>query len=346
VADPVPTQGEPDEGTPTITTVARMANVSIASASRALNGIKTSPETLARVIEAAEAIGYVPNAAARSLRSRRTGQIVFAMPDVGNPVYTTMVASIQEATRESGWRLMLHSTGADADDELAIVRDLRHRFADGLILACLQLTEAHAAELRNAATPVVVIGRPADDLGVDVVRAFSRKGAAEAVRHLHSAGRRRIALLNGPQHTVPGSERRLGYFDGLRSCGLRRDDRLTEVATDFTVAPGRHATGRLLSRTKPDAILCTNDLLAVGALAALHDAGSDVPGDVALVGMDNTPLSELVWPTLTTVDLGSAERARIAAELLLERIAGLDAPPRVVGVEPALVVRASSGARA
>jgi LacI family transcriptional regulator len=346
VAEAEPMQGEPDGGTPTITTVARLANVSIASASRALNGIRTSPETLARVTEAAEAIGYVPNAAARSLRSRRTGQIVFAMPDVGNPVYTTMVASIQEATRESGWRLMLHSTGADADDELAIVRDLRHRFADGLILVSLKVTEEHVRELRNAATPVVVIGRPGHDLGVDVVRAYSRKGAAEAVRHLHAAGRRRIGLINGPQDTVPGSERRLGYLDGLRSCGLRRADRLTEVAADFMVEPGREAARRLVSRARPDAILCTNDLLAFGALAALHDAGLDVPGDVALAGMDNTPLSELVWPPLTTVDLGSAERARIAAELLLERIDGSDAEPRVVGVEPTLVVRASSGASA
>ena len=346
MAEPEPTQGDPDEGTPTITTVARLANVSIASASRALNGIRTSPETLARVREAAEAIGYVPNAAARSLRSRRTGQIVFAMPDVGNPVYTTMVASIQEATRESGWRLMLHSTGADTEDELAIVRDLRHRFADGLILATLDVTDAHVEELRHAATPVVVIGRPSNELGVDVVRAYSRKGAAEAVRHLHAAGRRRIALLNGPQHTVPGSERRLGYFDGLRSCDLRRDDRLAEVASAFTAQPGREATVRLIARSRPDAILCTNDLLAVGALAALRDAGLDVPGDVALVGMDNTPLSELVWPPLTTVDLGSAERARIAAELLLERIEGSEAEPRVAGVEPTLVVRASSGAGA
>ena len=346
MADPEPMQGEPDGGAPTITTVARLANVSIASASRALNGIRTSPETLARVTEAAEAIGYVPNAAARSLRSRRTGQIVFAMPDVGNPVYTTMVASIQEATRESGFRLMLHSTGADADDELGIVRDLRHRFADGLILATLHLTEAHVEELRNAATPVVVIGRPGNALGVDVVRAHSRKGAAEAVRHLHAVGRRRIGLVNGPQHTVPGSERRRGYLDGLRSCDLQRDDGLVEIASDFTVEPGREAVVRLLARARPDAILCTNDLLAVGALAALHDAGLDVPGDVALVGMDNTPLSELVWPPLTTVDLGSAERARIAAELLLERIEGSDAEPRVVGVEPSLVVRASSGAQA
>ena len=149
-----------DEVVPTITTVARLANVSVASASRVLNGIRTNPDTLERVTAAAESVGYVPNAAARSLRSRRTGQIAFAMPDVGNPVYTAMVASIQEVARVAGVRLLLHSTGADADDELAMVRDLRHRYVDGLILACLHVTQEHAAELSLSAAPVVVIGRP------------------------------------------------------------------------------------------------------------------------------------------------------------------------------------------
>ena len=331
---------------PTIATVARLANVSVASASRVMNGIRTSPATLERVTEAAEAIGYVPNAAARSLRSRRTGQIAFAMPDVGNPVYTTMVGSIQEVAQARGLRLLLHSTGADAEDELAMVRDLKHRFVDGLILASLYLTDVHGEELRRAAVPVIVIGRPASGTPVDTVRAYSRKGAAEAVRHLHAAGRRRIAFVNGPQHTAPGSSRRLGYLDGLRSCSLARDDSLIEVADDFMVEPGRRATEKLLARERPDAILCANDLLAVGALAALRDAGLGVPDDVALVGMDNSVLAEVTWPTLTSVDLGSAERARIAAELLLERIESPAREPRVVGVEPRLVERASSGAPA
>jgi LacI family transcriptional regulator len=325
-------------------TVARLANVSVASASRVMNGIRTSAATQERVTEAAEAIGYVPNAAARTLRSRRTGQIAFAMPDVGNPVYTTMIGSIQEVARARGRRLMLHSTGADMEDELAMVRDLKHRFVDGLILASLHLTEVHAEELRRAAAPVILIGRPTTGTTVDTVRAYSRKGASEAVRHLYAASRRRIGFLNGPQHTAPGSSRRLGYLDGLRSCSLTRDDALIEVAADFMIEPGRRATERLLARARPDAILCANDLLAIGALAALRDAGLDVPGDVALVGMDNTPLSEVTWPTLTTVDLGSSERARIAAEMLLERIDDPLREPRVVGVEPRLVVRASSGA--
>ena len=328
---------------PTITTVARLANVSVASASRVLNGIRTNPSTLARVTEAAEAIGYVPNAAARTLRSRRTGQIAFAMPDVANPVYTTMVGSIQELARARGYRLMLHSTGADAEDELAMLRDLKHRYVDGLILVSLHLTDAHVEELGRSAAPVVVIGGPRSDAITDTVHVYSRKGAADAVRHLHSVGRRRIAFVNGPQHTTPGSSRRRGYFDGLRSCGLPRDDALIEVADDFMIEPGNRATERLLARARPDAVFCANDLLAVGALSALREAGLDVPVDVALVGMDNTSLAKVTWPPLTSVDLGSAERARIAAELLLDRIESPEREPRVVGVEPRLVARASSG---
>jgi LacI family transcriptional regulator len=331
---------------PTLTTVAELANVSVASASRVLNGIKTNPETMRAVTAAAERVGYVPHAAARSLRSRRTGQIAFALPDIANPVYTQMVASIQAVAREHGSRLLLHSTGADLAEELEIVRDLKRRFVDGLILVSLRLGDEHAPELAAAAAPVVLLGRPAKELLVDTVRANSRRGAAEAVRHLAGTGRRRIAFLNGPQDTAPGSSRRNGYLDGLRAAGLERDDALIEVADDFTLDAGRPAAARLLARTTPDALFCANDLLAVGALAALRAAGLDVPRDVAVVGMDNTHLCDVTWPPLTTIDIGSAERARKATELLLARLEHPRRKPRVLGVEPKLVVRASCGAAA
>jgi len=127
---------------PTLAEVAKLANVSVASASRALNGIGTRPETLSQVLEAAERVGYVPNAAASALRSRRTGHIAFAMPDVANPVYASMVNAIQEVARARNCRLVLHSTGSDADEELGILRDLRRRFVDGLILVPLNVTPA------------------------------------------------------------------------------------------------------------------------------------------------------------------------------------------------------------
>ena len=337
---------KPDPETPTLTTVARLANVSVASASRVINGIKTNPETLARVTAAAEAVGYVPNAAARSLRSRRTGQIAFAMPDVANPVYTTMIGSIQQVARANGSRLILHSTDGLIGDELGFLADLKQRYVDGLILCSLQFTDAHAEAVADATVPVAVIGNPTKGVKVDTVRANSRAGAAEAVRHLYANGRRRIALVNGPEQTAPGSARRLGYLDAIRACGLARNDELIEVADDFMIEPGREAVERLLARTTPDAIFCANDLLALGALSALRATGLDVPSDVAIVGMDNTNLSAVTWPPLTTVDIGSAERARIAAELLLARIEHPGRRARIVGVEPRLVVRSSCGASA
>jgi LacI family transcriptional regulator len=332
----------PEASVPTLAEVARLANVSVASASRVLNGIRTNPRTLARVLAATEQVGYVPNASARSLRSRRTGHIAFAMPDVANPVYTLMVRAIQAAAHEHGLRLVLHSTGADAAEELGILRDLQRRFVDGLVLVPINVTEAHLEELAHPAAPVVVIGRIGKEIPVDVVAVDSRRGAALAVRHLHAHGRRAIGFVNGPVKTVPGHARRLGYLDGLRAVGLGRNDRLVEPAADFTLDAGREATLRILARTHPDGLLCANDLLALGSMEALRSAGLDVPGDVAVVGMDNTDLARVAWPALTSVDLRSADRAHRAAELLFSRIEDPERPPERVQVEPELVVRSSS----
>ncbi len=327
---------------PTLAEVARLANVSVASASRALNGIGTRPETLSQVLAAAERVGYVPNASARSLRSKRTGQIAFAMPDVSNPVYASMVRTIQTVAHEHGWRLVLHSTGADADEELGILRDLRRRFVDGLILVPLNVTDAHLVELARAAAPVVVIGSIPKDVQVDTVGTDSRRGAALAVKHLHGLGCRRIGLVNGPVKTTPGHARRLGYLDGLRAAKVKRDDRLCETAREFAVDAGRDATRRLLERTRPDGLLCANDLLAAGAIGALRAAGLEIPSDCAVVGMDNSELAEITWPPLTSVDLGSKERARRAVELLLDRIERPARAAERVHVEAELWVRASS----
>ncbi len=329
---------------PTLAEVAKLANVSVASASRALNGIGTRPETRSQVLAAAERVGYVPNASARSLRSKRTGQIAFALPDVANPVYASMARAIQEIAHERGCRLVLHSTGADADEELGILRDLRRRFVDGLILVPLSVTAEHLAELARAAAPVVVIGSIPRDLAVDAVRADSRRGAALAVKHLHERGRRRIGFVNGPVRTTPGHARRLGYLDGLRSVAQSRDDVLCDEADAFAVEAGRIATSRLLTRARPDGLLCANDLLAAGAIGAIRSAGCDVPTDVAVVGMDNSELTEITWPALTSVDLGSVERAHRAVELLLARIEDPTRPPARVQVDAELYVRASSGA--
>ncbi|RAJ65553.1 LacI family transcriptional regulator [Streptomyces sp. Amel2xB2] len=345
-------------GPPTVETIAERAGVSIASVSRVLNGHGARPETVRRVERAAAEVGYVPNAVARSLKGGRTRQLTFAMQDIGNPVYVAMVRQIQTIAKAQGYRLLLHSTDAVAEDELAVVRSLADRTSDGLILCPIRITPEHLEALRTAAQPVVVIGSlPEDDAPVDSVRADSVTGAELAVRHLVATGRRRIAFVNGPADTVPGRNRRRGYHRALEVSGLTADPDLVET-TEFTVEDGARSVHRLLDRHGDgtdggtggargpgvDAVFCANDQLALGASQALHSRGLRIPEDVAVVGMDDTVLVRAGWPPLTSVDLGSAERGRIAAEMLLERIAGQEprTPPRVRTVTPELVVRASS----
>lgn len=329
-----------DDG-PTIVTIAERAGVSIASVSRVLNGQSTRPDTLRRVMAAADALGYVPNAAARSLKSRRTQHIAFAMADIANPVYLAMVREIQQVLRAAGYRLVLHSTDADVDDELDVLRGLGQRYVDGLILCPIRVTAGHLAELARSSVPVVVIGSVPDGQRVDSVRADSRTGVALAVRHLYEQGRRRIGFVNGPLDTVPGAARDAGFRAALAEVGLPYEAELVELG-DFYLEGGARATARLLDRTRLDALLCANDLMAVGALRTLRERGRTVPSDVAVVGMDDTDLATTTWPPLTSVGLGSAERGRRAAELLIDRIGGVGGEQRQILVRPRLVVRGSS----
>lgn len=332
---------------PTIETIARRAGVSTASVSRVLRGLGGLPETIAKVRAAATELGYVPNAMARSLRGGHTHQVTFAMPDIGNPVYTAMVRHIQETVRRAGYRLLLHSTGADPAEELAALRALADRHSDGLILCPIRVTEDHLEELAHATAPVVVIGSLPDRTPVDSVRADSVTGAELAVRHLAGAGRRRIGLLNGPADTVPGAARERGYERGLAACGLPHDERLT-ARGGFDAASGDRAARRVLERAPDvDALFCANDLIAIGAMRALRGTGREIPADVAVVGVDNTDLAEACWPPLTSVDLGSQERGRLAAELLLKRLDNdVHTPVSRLAVRPRLVVRESCGAPA
>lgn len=327
---------------PTITTIAKRAGVSIASVSRVLNGLPTRQDTVSKVMAAAEELGYVRNAVARSLKSRRTHQVAFAMADVGNPAYLAMLREIQPVLKAAGYRLLLHSTGAVVADEIDVLHSLGERYVDGMIMVPLRVTEAHLEMLASARAPVVVIGTVPEGTPVDNVRADSRTGVRLALDHLHSLGRRRIGLVNGPVDTVPGAARGAGYREALGELGLPYDEDLVEIG-DFYREDGRRAVAALLRRRPDvDALMCANDLIALGALDVLRAAGRRVPQDVAVVGMDDTDLAAASWPSLTSVSLGSAARGRAAAELLLDRLQQSEVPPRRVTVPPSLLVRAST----
>jgi LacI family transcriptional regulator len=328
---------------PTLVTVAERAGVSIASVSRVINGLPATPDMVERVRTAADAVGYVPDAVARSLKAGRTGQLAFSVADVANPVYVAMMRAIERVTKRAGYRLLLSSTDSDPGGEVALLRSLRNRYVDGLILSPIRVTDEIVDELSGAARPVVVIGTLPDDVPVDNVRADSRHGVGLAIRHLIEAGRKDIALINGPTDTVPGAARIEGFERAMAEAGRPIDRGVMVEADDFTFAAGRVAADRLFADRRPDAIFAANDLLAIGVIRTLHERGLRVPEDVAVVGMDDTELAEMSTPALTSVSLASEERGELAARLLLERLNHPDAPPARASVPPRLVVRASSG---
>ena len=332
-----------DGSRPTLVTVAREAGVSIASVSRVMNGLPATPEMVERVRAASEAVGYVPDAVARSLRAGRTSQLAFTVADVANPVYVAMMRAIVRVTRRASYRLLLGSSDSDPDVEIALLRSLRNRHVDGLILSPIRVTPELLDELRRAARPVVVIGTLPDDVPVDNVRADSRRGVGLAIEHLRDAGHGAVAFINGPTDTVPGTARLEGYRAALEASGLPFDPALVVTARDFTFAAGRDAAGELFAHQRPTALFCANDLLAIGALRALEGLGLSVPDNVAVVGMDDTELAEMSSPALSSVSLASEQRGELAARLLLERLDHPDAPPARVSVPPRLVVRGSSG---
>jgi len=327
---------------PTLTQVAAHAGVSVASASRALTGASASPEMLEKVQEAAAALGYVPDSRARSLKIGRTEQLALSVEDLGNPVYVAMMRSIEAVVREAGFRLVVSASGADPADEIDVIRGLHRGYADGLILSPLRITDSLLAELAGVRVPVVVIGTLPTGVAIDNVRANSPRGVGLVVKHLVDGGRRSIAFVNGPLDTVPGSARARGFRNAMRSASLEVAGGQTIAAADFTYEAGEKATAALLDDFRPDAVVCANDLLALGAMRALRERGLEVPDDVAVTGMDDTDLAQMSTPALTSVSLGSEERGRLAARMLLDRLADPSLPARRVVVQPRLSPRRSS----
>ena len=320
----------------TLIQVAQRAGVSLASTSRALHGTGASPAMVERVRAAATELGYSPDAIGRSLRLKKTFQVAFAVADIGNPVYVEMMTAIHEVLAPHGYRVVVMTTGDTTRSTVELVRSLSSGFVDAMILSPLRTDDELVEEIREAPVPVVVIGRTLADRGIDSVSTDSAGGIGEAVRHLLGLGRRRIAFLNGPLDTTPGEARQRG-FDAER----------VEVAPalDFTVAAGLATTRALLDATddaRPDAIVAANDLLAIGAIRAVRERGLSVPEDVAVTGMDDTEIGRVFQPSLTSVSLGSTERGRVAAQLVVDLVDGDAEPGRHTAVGPRLVVREST----
>jgi DNA-binding LacI/PurR family transcriptional regulator len=327
---------------PTLADVARAAGVSIATASRVLNGFPgVSPETRKQVESAMLALGYARQRAARATSGGRTGSIALVVCEevsrlFADPYFARIAAGAGKELTGAGMQPVLLTVPATENYQTPVVRYLDGGHVDGALVVGMH--GHRPLDLDWLGIPVVFAGRPVHDGGrVSYVDVDNRGGAQRATQRLIDAGRRTVATIAGPQDMTAGMDRLLGYRQAVAGAG--RVDRGLVVFGDFGQASGEHATARLLDRRpNVDAIFAASDMMAVGAMRALHRAGRRVPGDVAVIGFDDLPIGRRTDPPLTTVRQPIEEMgARMTAELLA-MVSG-SAAPRCAVLDTQLVLR-------
>ncbi len=330
----------------TLEDVAARAGVSRATVSRVVNGSpRVSPAARRAVDAAVEAMGYAPNRAARSLAGRRseTVALVVSEPSVrlfADPFFAGTTLGITGVLGATRYQLVLVMTQSDADRD-RVERHLLRGGADGALVLSARADDPLPGRLAAAGIPCVVAGRPPGGAAVGFVDADNVGGAHQGVSHLLAAGRRTVATVAGPADMAAGADRRTGWEKALRDAGLAPDDTLVAHG-DFTRAGGAAATRVLLERRPAlDGLFVASDLMALGALDALRGAGRRVPGDVAVVGFDDSELARSADPPLTTVRQPIETLGSTMAALLLDQL-DAGAPPTGTVLHTDLVVRASA----
>ncbi|WP_422734671.1 LacI family DNA-binding transcriptional regulator [Micromonospora sp. WMMD558] len=325
--------------------VAERAGVSVKTVSNVVNGyVHVRPDTRARVEEAIAELNYRPNLSARNLRKGRTGVIALAVPELDIPYFAELARHVVTAAAELGWTVLIDQTGGGREQERVAAAGIGDHLIDGLIFSPLALTADDLAGLDG--TPMVLLGErvdhgPADQVGIDNAAA-----ARTMTAHLIGLGRRRVAAI-GSQRTPEGASARLrlaGYTAALADAGIAYDESLVAPAPAWHRAEGAAAMRSLLtSGVRPDAVFCFNDTLALGALRALHEAGLRVPEDVAVAGFDDIEDGRFSVPTLTTIAPDKERIARLAVDLLANRLVGdRTAPPRKLPAPWTLLPREST----
>ena len=325
---------------PTILDVASRAGVSKSLVSLALSGSdKVSDASRQRIERAAQELGYRPNAAARSLAAKKSRTLGVLVLDLHNPVFAEILDGVQTEVRQHGFTTMLVSGGDDPALERAEIDTLQQFQIEGLILISHRLTEAMLREVAGE-IPTVTVTR--DDIAIprmDMVCNDDVEGGRIAVDHLVSLGHRRIVCLSGGDNPVSHS-RAQGYLEAMAAHGL--SDHAQIVSGGLTDTAGYRAAKEALELS-PTAFFVANDIGAMGAIAAVEEAGFDVPGDISVIGYDGIRLAGLRSVNLTTVAQPLAELGRLAATRLLERLEKPTRPAQHDQVSSQLVVRGTTG---
>lgn len=324
----------------TILDVARESGVSYATVSRVLSGFTFVKEaTRTRVIEAADRLGYVANVQARTLAGGRSQVIGVLVPGLDNSYIGEIMRGIDDELARVNYNLMLYTTHRHHGHEASSVSTIANGLTEGLILVVPLIPTAYLAALRSRGFPHVLIDQAEPTGASSVVDSTSWQGAYDATRYLIELGHRRIGFIGGLKELSSAIERLNGYKAALADHQIPYDAALVTEG-DFWQASG-HLSAQKLLPAQPTAIFAANDLMALGAMEALRDAGLRIPEDISLVGFDDIPQVSITHPKLTTVRQPLEHMGRMAVKLLLEQIENPENPARRMTLDTQLVVRDS-----
>lgn len=344
---------------PTLKDVAAIAGVSYRTVSNVISGKAPVAAATRTAVEAAIAeLDYRPQSAARQLRAGRTNLLTLAVPFLSLPYFGQLAHAVFGAAERAGYDLVVDETHGDPERELRAASGYRTLLTDGILLSTMSIGDDEIAAARGR-TPLVVLGERVRAARVDRVVVDSVRSSRDATAHLIASGRRRLGFLGAVPDASSGAAaadlRLEGFLTALQAAGLaaRAGDVLEVSAWDRRSPDGDYSREEGYARTRAllarpggldglDGLVCANDLLAVGALRALREAGVDVPGDVAVVGWDDSPESEFTAPPLTSVSPDLDELARLAVASVLRLVDDPGSPTRVELAPYRLVQRESA----
>ncbi|MCR8573017.1 LacI family DNA-binding transcriptional regulator [Streptomyces sp. Isolate_219] len=322
--------------------VAERAGVSVATVSRVLNGHSPVAETRERVLAAVRELGYRPNNVARALRTARTGALGLIISDLTNPFFTELADAVEDEARSLGYSLVIGNAGERPDQQDDYIRTLLDRRIDGLLVSSAGTGSAMLSEVVASGTPLVLLDRTVPGVDAPCVRADGRTALTELAAHLAALGRRRPAIIVAPAGTPTGDERLRLFRTALGGYGLTLPDERVGATPDLQHTGGRQVMSDFLDLAEPpDAVLATDNLMALGAMDELRARGLRVPDDVALVVYDDVPWFAHTDPPLTAIAQPTRELGRAAVHTLLARIE--DRPAGSVLLPARLVTRRSCG---
>jgi LacI family transcriptional regulator len=330
----------------TISEVARLAQVSVGTVSNVLNNpTAVAPATRTRVLEAIDQTGFVRSKAAHQLRVGKSLTVGIVVLDIVNPFFAEMVRGAEHVLRDKGYVLMVCSSDESTELERQYLRVLEEHRVDGLLITPAEGDLAQLSVLAQRGIPTVLLDCHGEANSLCSATVDDVRGGELAASHLFGLGHKTIAFVNGPTSIRQCADRREGARKALRRARRRSEATLGEITVSaLAVDHGERAVAAILAATpRPTAVMCANDLLALGVLRGLAEIGISVPDEIAVVGYDDVTFASMLSPALTSVRQPKYELGATAAQLLLEEALGSEHEHRSVRFEPELIVRASSG---